>query len=73
MPTFEEVLASALRLPTADQIRLREVLPAQQHHDTPLQSSDDSADSSPIRRLEGIIDEQPQHLLSAEDREVYAG
>lgn len=48
MPTFEEVLASALQLPTADQIRLREVLPAQQRHDTPLQSGDDSADSSPF-------------------------
>ena len=70
-PTFDEVLTDARQLPVEDQIRLRASLPA-----TPigqeLPPEDFSArDGNPFRFLAGLIDEEPQRHLSAEDQEIY--
>lgn len=71
MPTFDEVLASARRLPIVDQLRLRDVLPVRPAEQASVPVSSGRTDARPFSTLAGIIDEQPQNLLSAEDQELH--
>ncbi len=70
-PTFEEVLSSASQLPLADQLRLRDVLPVRVPESSERSTAISAPGISPFDSLAGIIDEQPQNLLTGEDQEMY--